>query len=147
MKKNLKVIPSFSIASIVNLDFIVSFAELSKVNIAGVRHGEQGLVFHNPIPVEGRLITEGKITDIYDKRDKGALIVVEFDTFHSNGKKLYTNIFSLFCRLDGGFGGPEGPKKQFYISRTGTRLYCGCAPFGKPAPVIPAQRRHFSTPC
>ncbi len=112
-EKDLKVIPSFSIASIVNLDFIASFAELAKVNIAGVRHGEQELVFHNPIPVEGSLTTDGKITNVYDKGDKGAVIVVEFDTFHSNGKKLYTNIFSLFSLLDGGFGGPGGPKNNF----------------------------------
>lgn len=113
-EKNLKVIPSFSIASIVNIDFLSTIAQAAQLNLAGILHGEQELIFHNPIPAEGTLSTEGKITNIYDKgADKGALIIAEFDTFHSNGKKLYTSIFTLFSRLDGGFGGPNAPQKAF----------------------------------
>ena len=112
-EKNLKVLPSFSVASIVNIDFLSSVAQTAQLNLAGTLHGEQELILHNPIPVEGTLITQGKITDIYDKGEKGALIKAAFDTFHSNGKKLYTNIFSLFSRLDGGFGGPDAPKVDF----------------------------------
>jgi hypothetical protein len=49
------------------------------VNLAGVLHGEQELIFHNPIPAEGTLTTEGAITHYYDKgREKGALVVAEF---------------------------------------------------------------------
>lgn len=113
-EKNLKVIPSFSIASIVNIDFLSTIARAAQLNLAGILHGEQELIFHNSIPAEGTLSTEGKITNIYDKgADKGALIIAEFDTFHSNGKKLYTSIFTLFSRLDGGFGGPNAPQKEF----------------------------------
>ncbi|MGB9499148.1 MAG: SDR family NAD(P)-dependent oxidoreductase [Dissulfuribacterales bacterium] len=110
-EKNLKVIPSFSIASI--FDFLSHYATNSNINLAGILHGEQDLIFHNPIPTEGTLVTEGKITHMYDKGDKGALVIGESDTFSSNGKKLFTSIVTLFSRLDGGFGGEAAPKETF----------------------------------
>ncbi|MEA1968229.1 MAG: SDR family NAD(P)-dependent oxidoreductase [Thermodesulfobacteriota bacterium] len=112
-EKNLKVIPSFSIASILKVDFLTTVAEVTNINLAGILHGEQQLIFHNPIPVEGTLTTTGAVTDIYDKGDKGAIIIAEFDTFHSNGDKLYTSIITIFSRFDGGFGGVDSPKKSF----------------------------------
>ncbi|MBM4312800.1 MAG: SDR family NAD(P)-dependent oxidoreductase [Deltaproteobacteria bacterium] len=106
-EKNLKVIPSFSIASI--FDFLAHVGVASNMNLAGILHGEQDLIFHNPIPTSGTLTTEGKITHYYDKGAKGALVLGEGETFHSNGKKLFTNIVTIFARLDGNFGGPEAP--------------------------------------
>ncbi len=111
-EKDLKVIPSFSIALI--FETLAGFAIKAEVNLAGILHGEQELIFHNPIPPEGTLTTNGQISKIYDKgKDKGALVIGESDTFHSNGQKLYTSIFSLFCRLDGGFDGEKTLKTQF----------------------------------
>ncbi len=111
-EKDLKVLPSFSIASI--FDTMAEFAIKAQVNLAGILHGEQDLIFHNPIPLEGTLTTNGQIDKIYDKgKDKGALVIGKSDTFHSNGEKLFTSIFSLFCRLDGGFSGEKSPKAEF----------------------------------
>ena len=110
-EKDLKVIPTFAMAAII--DFLWMAGSNSNVNPAGVLHGEQELIFHNPIPTEGTLTTEGKITRYYDKgKEKGALILAESDTFHSNGKKLFTSIITVFGRLDGGFGGEDSPKKE-----------------------------------
>ena len=110
-EKDLKVIPSFSIASI--FEILAQTAIKSNVNLAGVLHGEQELIFHNPIPLEGTMTTEGKITHIYDKgKDKGALVIGESDTYHSSGKKLFTSISTVFARLDGGFGGENAPKNK-----------------------------------
>ena len=106
-EKNLKVIPSFSIAAI--FDFLGEVGVASNMNLAGILHGEQELIFHNPIPTSGTLTTEGKITHYYDKGPKGALVVAESDTYHSNGKKLFTNVITVFARLDGGFGGENAP--------------------------------------
>jgi len=94
----LKVIPSFSIAGI--FEFLAETAIKANVDLSGILHGEQDILFHNPIPPEGgALTTEGKLTQIYDKgANKGALVIAEADTFHSDGRKLFTNIFSLFCR-------------------------------------------------
>jgi NAD(P)-dependent dehydrogenase (short-subunit alcohol dehydrogenase family)/acyl dehydratase/putative sterol carrier protein len=110
-EKDLKVIPSFSIAAI--FDFLSHVGIESNVNLAGILHGEQELIFHNPIPPEGTLTTEGQITHYYDKGEgKGALVVAESNTHHANGQKLYTSIMTVFGRLDGGFGGENAPKKE-----------------------------------
>ena len=93
---------------------MAEFAIKAQVNLAGILHGEQDLIFHNPIPPEGSLTTNGQIDKIYDKgKDKGALVIGRSATFHSNGEKLFTSIFSLFCRLDGGFDGEKSLKTEF----------------------------------
>ncbi len=109
-EKDLKVIPSFAIAAIFDLFFHIGAA--SQFNPAGILHGEQELIFYNPIPSEGTLTTEGRITHYYDKgKDKGALVVAESETVHSSGSKLFASVITIFARLDGGFGGENAPKK------------------------------------
>jgi NAD(P)-dependent dehydrogenase (short-subunit alcohol dehydrogenase family)/acyl dehydratase/putative sterol carrier protein len=116
-EKDLKVLPTFCMAAI--MDYFWLVGSESGVNPAGVLHGEQELIFHNPIPTEGTLTTEGKITHFYDKgKEKGALVIAESDTYHSNGKKLFTSIITVFSRLDGGFGGENAPKKEIVIPDT-----------------------------
>ncbi|MFH1436613.1 MAG: MaoC family dehydratase N-terminal domain-containing protein, partial [Pseudomonadota bacterium] len=110
-EERLKVIPSYAVATI--FDFLANVAIKSEANLAGILHGEQDIIFHGPIPVAGTMTTEGRITHIYDKgADKGALVIAEADTVHSNGRKVFTNIFTLFCRKDGGFGGENAPKEE-----------------------------------
>ncbi|MBP1741247.1 MAG: putative dehydrogenase like protein, partial [Deltaproteobacteria bacterium] len=110
-EKDLKVLPSFSIVTL--YDFMPLVADESKVNLAGILHGEQEIIFHHPIPPEGTLTTEGAITHYYDRgKDKGAFIVGEFETRHSNGQKLYTSIATVLARLDGGFGGENLPREE-----------------------------------
>ena len=110
-EKDLQVIPSFAITTI--YDLMPELATSSNVNLAGILHGEQEIIFHNPIPPEGSLTTEGAITHYYDKgQNKGALIIAEFETHHSNGTKLFTSIATVFARLDGGFGGKDAPGKH-----------------------------------
>ncbi|MGD9252132.1 MAG: MaoC/PaaZ C-terminal domain-containing protein, partial [Desulfobacterales bacterium] len=107
-EKNLKVLPSFAIAAVFDLFFL--FGTEANVDLAGILHGEQQLTFHQPIPAEGTLKTTGKLTHYYDKgKDKGALVVGASDTWHSNGKKLFTSRMTLFSRRDGGFGGENAP--------------------------------------
>ncbi len=110
-EKDLKVLPSFSIVTL--YDFMALVADASKVNLAGILHAEQEILFHHPIPAEGTLTTEGAITRYYDRgKEKGAFIVGEFETRHSNGQKLYTSIATVLGRLDGGFGGGNPPKEE-----------------------------------
>jgi NAD(P)-dependent dehydrogenase (short-subunit alcohol dehydrogenase family)/acyl dehydratase/putative sterol carrier protein len=112
-ENQLQVIPTFAILSIYG--FFSEFITASGVNLAGILHGEHELIIHSPIPAEGgTLASEGRITGMYDKgAGKGALIMGEVDTYHSDGQKLYTNVVTLFSRLDGGFGGEPGPKEIF----------------------------------
>jgi NAD(P)-dependent dehydrogenase (short-subunit alcohol dehydrogenase family)/acyl dehydratase/putative sterol carrier protein len=110
-EKDLKVIPSFSITTL--YEFMPQLATMSNVNLTGILHGEQELIFHHPIPPDGTLTTEGQITHYYDKgKEKGALVVAKSETHHSDGKKLFTSISTVFARLDGGFGGENAPKKE-----------------------------------
>ena len=113
-EKDLKVIPSFAITTA--YDLMPELATASNINLAGILHGEHEIIFHNPIPPEGTLSTAGAITHYYDKgKDRGALIIAEFETHHSNGDKLFTSIATVFARLDGGFGGEDAPKKQIFF--------------------------------
>ena len=109
-EKNLKVIPTFSIATI--FDFLGHIAVASNINLAGVLHGEQELIFHRPMPTSGSFVTTGKVSHYYDKGPKGALVIGESETCDAAGKRLFTNIITIFARLDGHFGGEEAPKKD-----------------------------------
>jgi hypothetical protein len=109
-EKNLKVIPTFSIATI--FDFLGQIAVASDVNLAGVLHGEQELIFHRPIPTSGSFVTTGKVSRYYDKGPKGALVIGESETCDAGGTKLFTNIITIFARLDGNFGGENAPQKD-----------------------------------
>lgn len=109
-EKSLKVIPTFAAAALG--DFTSRLAEVSGFDPAGVLHGEQEWIFHRPIPPEGTLTTAGAVTHCYDKgRKKGALVVAEFDTREADGRTLFTSRVTMFARLEGGFGGPDAPKR------------------------------------
>lgn len=111
-EKDLKVIPSFAITTL--YEVMPQALGLTNVNLPGILHGEQELIFHNPIPTEGTMISEGKILNYYDKGEqKGALVVAEAETRHSNGQKLFTSNMTIFSRLDGGFGGENRPREKF----------------------------------
>ncbi len=110
-EKDLKVIPSFAITTL--YEIMPEAMVLTNINLAGILHGEQELIFHNPIPPEGTMISEGKILNYYDKGEKkGALVVAEAETRHSNGQKLFTSNMTIFSRLDGGFGGENRPREM-----------------------------------
>jgi acyl dehydratase len=109
-EKRLKVIPTVGAA--MTFDVVWHLAAWSKLNAAGVVHGEHEMVFHHPFPPQGTLTTEGAIAHYYDKgREKGALVVAEFETRLSGGPRLFNTRAALFARLDGGFGGESAPNQ------------------------------------
>jgi acyl dehydratase len=101
------VLPTFAV--------VPSFSALIKVcstlgaNMAMVVHGEQTIRLHRPIPPSGNLRTIAEVTAIYDK-GKGAVAVVEARTVDASGAPLFDNVFSIFVRGAGGFGGDRGPE-------------------------------------
>lgn len=110
-EKDLKVIPTFGAA--MTFEIVWRLVALGNLDLAGVLHGEHAMVFYDPIPPDGTLITEGALTDCYDKgREKGAVVVAELNTRHSNGRRLFTSRATMFARRDGGFGGSDAPKKK-----------------------------------
>ena len=97
------VLPGFSLLpSIVNVDGLI-------FNPMLLLHGEQDLVVHQPLPVQGKVSNTGTIVDVFD-RGSGAALVVETQTTDETGGLLATNRFTCFLRGEGGFGGDRGPR-------------------------------------
>ena len=71
-------------------------------------NGEQGVRLHRPIAPRGTVIGRTRVLDVVDKGlGKGALVYVERAvTDKASGALLATVTQTLFCRGDGGFGGP-----------------------------------------
>lgn len=69
---------------------------------------DQTLVMHRPLPVSAVVNGRTRVTDIIDKGPgRGALIVVErLVSDATSGELLSTSTYTMFCRGDGGFGGP-----------------------------------------
>ena len=107
---DLAVLPSFgTIAASTSLAAIAS-ARGVDINWALLLHGEQDLELKGPIPRSGGVVSQPRISHIYDK-GRAALIVVEVtSTDRRTGELLFTNRSSLFIRGEGGWGGDPGPK-------------------------------------
>jgi len=77
------------------------------INYTMLLHGEQSLQLHKPLPVEGTVISQTQIDEIYDKgAAKGAVMYVTRRIFDQNCGDLLVTLGSVaFLRADGGFGG------------------------------------------
>jgi len=84
------------------------------IDFRKVVHGEQSLIIHSPLPPEGTLIARNSVDEIIDKGEgKGALLRVRRDLIdQATGVLQSTQVMSMFCRGDGGFGGPTTGKPQ-----------------------------------
>jgi acyl dehydratase len=109
-EKKLKVLPSYGVIPIFG-----GLAGLGSVpglqfNFALLLHGEQDIQLHKPIPTAAKVVSRGKVAELWDK-GKACLCVLQVDTRDAeSGEPLFTNRFSLFLRGEGGFGGEPGPK-------------------------------------
>ncbi len=102
-----KVLPTFAVVpSFITLLDIVGKL---KADFTKILHGEQTIILHKPIAPTGELSTVATVTGIYDK-GKGALAVIEAKTTDSKGEAVFDNVFSIFVRGAGGFGGERGPE-------------------------------------
>jgi acyl dehydratase len=84
------------------------------INYRMLLHAEQSLLMHKQLPVEGTVVSEAKIDEIYDKgAAKGAIMYMTRKLFDaSSGDLLVTMGNVAFLRADGGFGGKsEGAPK------------------------------------
>jgi acyl dehydratase len=79
-----------------------------------VVHGAQRLWTYAELPIGQPLVTTNKLTDILDKGEKGAVIIILRETFDKqSGTLLARGESHVFCRADGGFGGASGPANEF----------------------------------
>ncbi len=86
------------------------FITLGGLDFSKIVHGEQRLTLHHPLPPAGHMITNARCLGVSDKgREKGAVINIEATTSDAaSGELIATSVMTLFCRGDGGFGGPDG---------------------------------------
>lgn len=79
-----------------------------------VLHGEQEMDFYKPLPAEGTVRAQTRITGIVDKgAGKGALIYTQREGVDADsGERLFSVVQTTFARGDGGFGGPAAPVRQ-----------------------------------
>jgi acyl dehydratase len=79
-----------------------------------VVHGTQRLWVHAPLPIGRPIVTTNRIDGVYDKGDRGAVIVVIRETVDkASGALIARGESGVFCRADGGFGGENGPPYEF----------------------------------
>jgi acyl dehydratase len=79
------------------------------IDFTRIVHGEQRLTLHRPLPPSGRMVTSARCLGVTDKgREKGAVLNIECTASDAaSGELFVTSTMTLFCRGDGGFGGPS----------------------------------------
>jgi acyl dehydratase len=102
-----KVLPTFAVVP--SFTSMIAVAGNLGANPMMILHGEQKIILHRTIPSEAKLQTTSEVKGIYDK-GKGALVVVEAATSDDKGQPVFDNVFSIFVRGEGGFGGERGPE-------------------------------------
>lgn len=102
-----KVLPTFAVVP--SFTAMVGVVSDLQCNPMMILHGEQRIVLHRPIPPAAALSTISEVKAIYDK-GKGALVIVETKTVDEKSEPVFDNVFSLFVRGEGNFGGERGPE-------------------------------------
>ncbi len=104
-ENGLKAVPTLATVLAMTSGYSRLFAR-SGINFARVVHGEQAVELHRPLPPEGEAMAQSRIAAVYDKGEKGAILIVETTLTAKGGEALATLRSAIFARADGGFGGP-----------------------------------------
>ena len=104
-EKGLRTLPTMS----TNLLGGGSLMAEAGVDMRMMVHSEQRLRMHAPLPPEGRVVARSRIAHVADKgKDKGAVVDIEHSIADAETGAAYASVtLTLFCRGDGGFGGPQ----------------------------------------
>jgi acyl dehydratase len=103
-ERRLTVMPSF--AAVLERGIGIESTALG-LTLAGMVHAEQAIEWHSPLAPEGAVTGEGRVIDVADKGDKGAVVTTETLLRDAdNGAAVATIRMSVFARRDGHFGGP-----------------------------------------
>ncbi len=106
MEVTQRVLPTFAV---VLPDVTGVFGSIGTFNPAMLVHGEERIVLHRELPVEGTITTTAEITAIWDK-GKGAVVEVTSRSLGvDDGEPLFDVVMSAFIRGEGGWGGDRGP--------------------------------------
>jgi acyl dehydratase len=105
-EKNLKVLPTM--ATVIGHSGSLARNPDSGINWVMVVNGEQGFTLRRPLKGEDAVVGRTRIVEVIDKgAGKGALLLTERKiTDKASGALIGTVTQTIFCRGDGGFGGP-----------------------------------------
>ena len=103
--KTFKVLPTFAIVPTQPIVFR-ALAEIG-ADFRKLVHGEQIITLHGPIAPAGEMRSIGRVSAVHDK-GKGAVVLIDTETFDPAGEKRFETRWSIFCRGQGGFGGERG---------------------------------------
>jgi acyl dehydratase len=106
-ERNLKALPSF--ASVIRSRPVSSTGPEARMQLNPVLivDGERNITFHKPVPPEAKIKTKSRVLGVFDKGDKGAVVVNETIITDEGGAPIATIQSALVARGDGGFGGPS----------------------------------------
>jgi acyl dehydratase len=105
-EKNLKVLPTMG--TVLGHPGFWARHRDTGIDWVKVVNGEQGITLHRPLAGAGTVIGRMRIVEVIDKgAGKGALVLSERKlTDKATGEPIATVTHTMFCRGDGGFGGP-----------------------------------------
>jgi len=111
-EKDIQAVPTMAVV-LGHPGFWVSESDAG-IDFRKVVHGEQSLIVHAPLAPEATLVAKNSIDEIIDKGEgRGAILRVRRDLYdQATGALQSTQVMSMFCRGDGGFGGPIAGKPQ-----------------------------------
>ena len=113
-EKNLKVYPTFGV-----IPFFPAMGTIVmelNLNMFAVLHGEQKLTLHKPIPVSGSISSVASCEAVYDKGDKGAVVIMNIESRDKDGALLFENRAVIMDRSAGNFGGDRGPATEKIVA-------------------------------
>jgi acyl dehydratase len=105
-EKNLKVLPTM--ATVLSHPGFWARRADTGIDWLKVVNGEQGITLHKALAGQGTVIGRQRIVEVIDKgAGKGALVFSEREIADgATGEPIATVTHTMFCRGDGGFGGP-----------------------------------------
>lgn len=86
----------------------------SGIDVSKVVFGEQQMTWHRPLAPAATIRARERVVNVVDKGEgRGALLYVQREIVdHDTGEPIVTQEGTLFCRANGGFGGPSGPVRE-----------------------------------
>jgi acyl dehydratase len=101
-----RVFPTFAVVP--SYPSLSQLMERAKAPLASVIHHSQSIRVHRPIPREGRLMTVGTITEIYDLKRFAQVVFATKSELQ--GELVCETEWTLLVMDHGGFGGPRPPR-------------------------------------
>lgn len=111
-ERQLRFVYEKNLATLPTMACITGYTRIRDLDLGAdytkLLHGDQATIFHKPLPTSGTVVSKISVRDVVDRGEKGAIIYLDRDvTDKASGELLATLTMGIFCRGEGGFGGPN----------------------------------------